>query len=117
MNLLLRFLVIWMLKFLVWLLTFLARFLLLPLLIAVLRLLRDSVSLSFSATVNGPTRFIDRLAGEWTEHIVELVENRDHIHEIFQLCRFMAGALIIFGWIVIGFFTVTLLRIVFGFFI
>src|SRR5688572_15707165 len=110
MNRLLRFLIILVLNILLWLLSVLVRFVLLPLLIAVLRLLRDLVSLSFSATVNGPTRFIDRLAGEWTEKIVESVENRDHIHEIFQLCRFMAGALIIFGWIFIGFFTATLLR-------
>jgi hypothetical protein len=117
MNRLLRFLLISILNILVWLLATLFRLVLLPLLIVILRLLRDLVSLSFRATVNGPTRFIDRLAGEWTERFHGLVDDRSHIYEVYQLCRFMAAALIILGWIIATLFTVELLRVVFGIFI
>jgi hypothetical protein len=93
------------------------RFLLLPLLIAVLRFGSTLVFFSFRATVNGPTRFVDRLAGEWTQRVLDLVDDREHIHEVYQLCRLMIGVLIVLGWTVTGFFTVEMLRIVFGFFI
>jgi hypothetical protein len=90
---------------------------LLPLLIAVLRLCSGLVFLSFRATVNGPTRFVDRLAGEWTQRVLDLVDDREHIHEVYQLCRLMVGLMIFLGWVVATFFTVEILRVVFGFFI
>ena len=93
------------------------RFLLLPLLIAVLGTLFNLVFLSIRATVNGPARFIDRLAGEWTRRIFDRVDDREHIHEVYQICRVLVGALIVLGWSITGFFTVEILRIVFGFFI
>ena len=89
----------------------------LPIIFTVVRSLRDLVSLSFGATVYGPTRFIDRLAGEWTELFHRQVDDRDHIQEVFQLCRILAGATIVLGWVIAGFFTVIVLRIVFGIFI
>jgi hypothetical protein len=93
------------------------RLLLLPLLVLVLRVFRDLIFLSFTATVNGPTRFIDRLAGEWTHRVFDLVDDREHVQEVYQLCRLMVGGLIVLGWIITGLFTVEILRIVFGFFI
>src|SRR5688500_786589 len=60
-----------------------------PFLVAVFRIVRDWIFLSFTAAANGPRRFIDRLAGEWTERVIERVEERNHINEIFQLCRFL----------------------------
>ena len=108
MNLLFRFLLA--------LLIMLVR-LLLPVLLMVLRGLRSLVSMSFTATINGPTRFIDRLAGEWTERIHEGANNREHIYEVYQLCRFVAGVLIVLGWLISTLFTVEILRVVFAFFI
>jgi hypothetical protein len=93
------------------------RFLLLPLLVWVLRLGSTLVFFSFRATVNGPTRFADRLAGEWTQRILDLVDDREHIHEVYQLCRILVGAIIVLGWLIAGFFTVEILRVVFGIFI
>lgn len=93
------------------------RFLLLPLLIAVLRLGSTLVFFSFRATVNGPTRFVDRLAGEWTQRVLDSVDDREHIHEVYQLCRLLVGGLIVLGWVITGIFTVEILRVVFGFFI
>ena len=111
-----RFLFLLLLRLLLALLILLFRGLLLPLFLLVLRLLRGLVSLSMSATIHGPTGFIDRLAGEWTERIVQITENRKHMAEVFQLCRLLIGTLIVLGWLVAGFFTVSILRIVFGFF-
>jgi hypothetical protein len=93
------------------------RFVLWPFLVAVFRLLRDLLFLSFRATVNGPTRFIDRLAGEWTQRIFALVDDREHIHEVYQLCRLLVGVLVVLGWIIATLFTVEILRVVFGFLI
>jgi hypothetical protein len=116
-----RFLVLLIFRWLFGLVTAIFRFVLLPVLLTVFltvfRVIRDLVSLSFRASVNGHTRFIDRLAGEWTERFHELVDDRSHIYEVFQICRFLVGALIFLGWMLTGFFTVTILRVVFGFFI
>src|SRR5687768_6090736 len=100
MNLILRFIrflvsLIWQVLLNLTLAVF--RFLLLPLLIAVLRLGNTLVFFSFRATVNGPTRFIDRLAGEWTQRVLDLVDDREHLHEVYQLCRLFVGGLIILG--------------------
>jgi hypothetical protein len=123
MNLIFRF-ILWLIRLLAVVIFFLIirlmeaafRFVLFPLFMAVLRVFRGLIFLSFRATVNGPTRFIDRRAGEWTQMIVDSVDDRAHIHEIYQLCRFVVGTMIVLGWIVSGIFTVTLLRVVFGFF-
>src|SRR5215207_1455157 len=101
MNLLLRFIrflvsLIWQVLLNLALAVF--RFLLLPLLLAVLRLGSTLVFFAFTATVNGPTRFADRLAGEWTQRILDLVDDREHIREVYQLCRLMIGVLIVLGW-------------------
>lgn len=91
--------------------------LLLPLVVLVFGLLRSLFLLSLTAAVNGPTRFINRLAGEWTERFHERVDNREHIHQIYQLCRFLVGTLIVLGWLVATLFTIVILRVVFGNFI
>ena len=107
---------LWLLQLLLALLLVLIR-LILPFLLMALRGLRGLVLISFTATVNGPTRFIDRLAGEWTERVHEGADNREHLFEVFQLCRFLIGAIIVLGWLVATFVTVEMLRVVFGFFI
>lgn len=93
------------------------RLIVLPLLLVVLRLCGNLILFSFRATVNGPGRFINRLAGEWTERIHQVVDDRNHIYEVFLLCRFIAGALVVLGWLFTTLFTVAILRVVFGFFI
>src|SRR5688572_9354475 len=97
-------------------LTAVLRFVLWPVLVAIMRLIWSLLFFSLTATVNGPRRFIDRLAGEWTERIYEGSITRDHLNEVFQLCRFLVGTLIVLGWLVSGFFTYQILRVVFGFF-
>ena len=111
MNLLLL-----ILRFLVALLIGLIQ-LLLPVLLIGVRTLGGLVSKSFAATVNGPTEFIDRLAAEWTQRLLELGAPLDRIDEIFSFCRFTARSIIVLGWLISILFTVAILRIVFGIFI
>lgn len=91
--------------------------LLLPILLIILRILRDLVSTSLSATIHGPRQFIERLASEWTQNLLDSGVSRDHLDQLYGLCRFLAGSKIILGWVVAALFTVAILRIVFGFFI
>jgi hypothetical protein len=91
--------------------------LLLPVLVLVLRSLVVLVSISFSATVNGPATFVDRLAGEWAQRLIELGAPPDRIDQIFRFCQLAARSIIVLGWLVSIVFTVQLLRVVFGFFI
>ena len=112
-----RFLLLWLLRVLLAVFVMLFRLILFPIILVILRLLRRLVSLSFSATASGPSGFIDRLAGEWAERIVGVVENREHINEIYQFCRILVGTIVVLGWVVSGYFTYQVLRIVFGFFI
>jgi hypothetical protein len=93
------------------------RLILLPVLLAVFLVLRDLISLSFAATVNGPVLYTDRLASEWTRRLLELGAPRDHIDPIFVFCQLAVGSLVVLGWVVTALFTVEMLRIVFGFFI
>jgi len=90
---------------------------LLPILLVVLRLLRDLIFLSFTATVNGPMQYTDRLSSEWTRRLLDLGGSRDHIDQIFVFCQLAVGSLVALGWIVTTLFTVEILRVVFGFFI
>src|SRR5829696_6011248 len=91
--------------------------LLLPVLLVVFRALRDLVSMSFAATVHGPPQFMDRLASEWTRRLLERGAPLDRIDPIYRFCRVMVGILIMLGWLISTFFTVQILRVVFGFFI
>jgi len=111
MNLLLP-----VLRFLVALLIVLIR-LLLPVLLLGVRTLGGLVSMSFAATVNGPTEFIDRLAAEWTQRFIELGPPIDRLDQIFSFCRLTALSMIVLGWLISVLFTVEILRVVFGFFI
>ena len=106
----------WLLRLLFFLLIALLG-LLLPVLLFVLRALRDLVSISFAATVNGPAPFADRLAGEWTQRLIELGAPLDRIDQIFRFCRLAARSIIVLGWLVSIVFTVEILRVVFGTFI
>ena len=90
---------------------------LLPMLMAVVRVLRDLISFSFTATVNGPVQYTDRLASEWTRRLLELGGPRDQINLIFVFCQLAVGSLVALGWVVTFLFTVEILRIVFGLFI
>jgi len=112
-----RFLFLFILQILLNLTITICRLILLPLLIAVLRLGSALVFFSFRATVNGPAHFVDRFAGDWTRRVLDLVDDREHIHEVYQLCRLIVACLILLGWILTGVFTVEILRVVFGFFI
>src|SRR5687768_9714815 len=103
MNLIMRFirfLAVSAFKVLWRLIAILFQLILLPLLIAVLQLGSTLVFFSFRATVNGPTRFIDRLAGEWTQRVLDLVDDREHIREVYLVCRLMVGGLIVLGWLI-----------------
>ena len=106
----------WLLRLLFFLLVTLFG-LLLPVLLFVLRALRDLVSISFAATVNGPAPFVDRLAGEWTQRLIELGAPLDRIDQIFSFCRLAARSIIVLGWLISIVFTVEILRVVFGIFI
>lgn len=120
MNLIVRilgYLVLGILNLLGVLLATIFRFLLLPILIGLFLVLRRLIIFSFTAFVNGPRQYIDRLAGEWTERIHEGADNRNHIYQIFQLCRFIVGTIVVLGWIVSTLFTLIILRVVFAFFI
>ena len=92
------------------------RFLVLPVIIAILGALSNLVFLSILAAVEGPTRFIDRLAAEWTRRLLQRGAPMDHIDQMYGSCRVMVGAMIVLGWIVSTLFTVEILRIVFGLF-
>ena len=105
-----------LLRFLLALLIVLIR-LLLPVFLVAVRTLGGLAAMSFAATVNGPTQFIDRLAAQWTQRLLELGAPIDRIDQIFSFCRFTARSMIVLGWLVSVLFTVELIRIVFGFFI
>ena len=105
--------ILWLLRLLFFLLIALIG-LLLPVLLFVLRGLRDLVSISFAATVNGPAQFVDRLAGEWTRRLLELGAPRDRIDPIYRFCRFLAGTVIVLGWILSTLFTVVIFRVIYG---
>ena len=113
----LRVLVLWVSRFLISLIIAVFLHYIMPFLLTTLRFLRRWVLFSFTATVNGPRKYINRLAGEWTERIHEGSENRDHIHQVYQLCRFLVVAIVVLGWLVAGVFTYLLFRVAYGFFI
>jgi hypothetical protein len=122
-NLIRRFIrfVVWvvlslLLQLLLGLLVLVLRFVVWPLLVAILRLLTGLIFSSFTATVSGPRQYINRRAGEWTARIVQVVENRDHINEIYRFCQILVGATVVLGWLVSTLFTGTVLWVVFGFF-
>jgi hypothetical protein len=120
MNLLLRvlrFFVLLAFSLLGNFLAFLARFLLLPMLLAVLRVLRDLIFISLAATVNGPAQYRDRLAAQWTGQIIHLGADRNWLDRIYIFCQFIVGSAIVLGWSFSILFTVLILRVVFGFFI
>ena len=120
MNLLLRFirlLIVTAFKLTRSLLAVLVRFVLLPVLLATLRLLHGLVFTSLTATVTGPGLYIDRLASEWTLQILEMGVQRDDIDQIYRLCRFAVVSRIVLGWVVAILFTVAILRVVIRFFI
>ena len=106
----------WLLRALFALLILLISFLL-PIVLVLLRGLIGLISISFAATVNGPRPFVDRLAGEWTHHLLERGAPPDRIDLLFGLCQFAARSIIVLGWIISIVFTVQVLRVVFGFFI
>ena len=119
MNLLfrlLRFLTVTIFHFLLSLIALIFTLAVLPLLTWVVRMLRGLVFLSFTATVNGPGEYTNQLASEWTRGFIERGFDRNRIDEIHSLCRFAAGSLIVLGWVVSILFTVTLIRVIYGWF-
>ena len=91
--------------------------LLMPYLFATLRILRTLVFTSLTATVNGPRQYTDRLASDWTRQLLDLGLPRDNLDQTYSLCRYMAGTMIVLGWIVSILFTVAFLWVVSSFFI
>jgi hypothetical protein len=117
MNLLLRlirFLAVSVFKITFGLITAISRFVILPFILATVRVLRGLVFTSLVATVNGPTQYTDQLASEWTRQVLELGLARENIDVIYALCRFLAGISIVLGWIVSALFIVVVIRVVFG---
>jgi hypothetical protein len=112
-----RFLALLILNFAVFLLSLIFRLFLLPFLMVVFRALLGLIFLSFMATISGPHQYMDRLAGEWTQRFVEVVNDRSHIDEAFQICRLLVAVLIVLGWLVTSLFIVEILRVYFAFFI
>ena len=120
MNLLfrlLRFLAITIFNFLLSLIALMFTLIVLPILIWVVRTLRALVFMSFTATVHGPPVFASRLASQWTRGFLESGADRNRIDQIYSLCYFAAASMIVLGWVISILFTVTVLRVVFGFFI
>ena len=112
-----RFLASAILRLIFSLIVVMVRFIVLPFLLAALRLLRRLVWTSLTATVTGPGLYIDRLASEWTLRILEMGVQRDDIDQIYSLCRFAVASRIVLGWVVAIIFTVAILRVVIRFFI
>lgn len=110
-----HFLIRSILAVVVWLLVALFQ-LLLPYLLAVLRMLLGLVSMSLSAAVQGPRIFIDRLASKWTQQLLNLGVSREHLDQLYNLCRFLAASMIVLGWVIATLFTVAVLRLFFGYF-
>jgi hypothetical protein len=120
MNLLfrpLRFLAVSIFNFLLSLFIVILMHLLLPVVLVVFRAVSGLIAISFAATVNDPRQFADRLASEWTRRILASGGDLNRIDQIYGFCRFMAGTTIVLGWVLSIVFTVTVLRVVFGFFI
>jgi hypothetical protein len=88
--------------------------LLLPYILLLLRLLRRLMGISLSAIVTGPQRYMDRLAAEWTQQLIVMGGLRDHLDQVYGLCRFLATSLVVLGWVVTTLLTVAILRVVFG---
>src|SRR5260221_6282129 len=109
MNLLfrlLRFLTITIFNLLMSLIALIFSLVVLPLLVWIVQILRGLIFMSFTATVNGPGEYRNRLASEWTRGIIESGFDRNRIDEIYSLCRFVASSLIVLGWLISILFTV-----------
>lgn len=112
-----RFLVVSAFRLALGLLTVLVRFVVLPLLLATLRMLRRLVWTSLTATVTGPGQYTERLASEWTRRLLALGIPRDNIDQLYNLCRLLAASQILLGWAIAALITLAILRIVFELFI
>ena len=114
---LLRFLFMVTLSILRVLFTLIIRFLLLPILARIFRILADVIFSSIVAVVNGPRLYTEQRAAEWTENLILSGGDIEDIDRLYSLCRFGAWSIIILGWLLTAFFTVTVFRVVYGFFI
>jgi hypothetical protein len=112
-----RFLVLSIMNIMWILIALIFRLLFLPLLLLAFRAMRDLIFLSFTATVNGPYQYTDRVASDWTRRFLEMGAPRDHMDSIYFVCQMAVGSLIALGWVVSVLFTVEIIRIVFGYFI
>jgi hypothetical protein len=120
MNLILRilrFLALSILHLLFELTIVFLRFLVLPVMLAFLRIIRDLIFFSLIATLNGPRQHTTRLASDWTRQLIELGAPRDQIDLVFVICQLAVGSILGLGWFVTAIFTVAILRVVFGIFI
>ena len=111
-----RFLLLLALDLLRFLTPLFIRFLLFPVLLIMLRLLRDMALLALATAVIGPTQYMDRLAGQWAQRLIEVENDRQHIIQIYLFCRWMAGAVILMDWLILVLFTVQILRVVYWLF-
>jgi len=105
------------LRYLLVVLNTIFRFVLWPSLVAVLRIMRDLLFSSFTATITGPRQYTDRLASEWTLQILQLGISREYINQVHSLCVALSVSRIVLGWVIAALFTVAVLRVVFGLFI
>ncbi len=88
---------------------------LLPFLLAVLRIAGSLVFASLTAAAIGPRLFIERLSSQWTRWLLDQGVSREYLDQLYTICRIMAVSQIALGWIITTLFTVAILRVVFGF--
>ena len=112
-----RFLAVSAFRLALGLLTMLFHIVVLPLLLAALRMLRRLVLTSLTATAIGPGQYTDRLASEWTRQLLALGIPRDNIDQLYSLSRVLAVSQILLGWAIAALITLAILRIVFELFI
>lgn len=87
---------------------------LLPYLLATLRLLVSLVSSSLSATVHGPRRYTQWHASKWTQRLLEAGVSREYLDQAYGLCQILVASKIVIGLVVAALFTVAILRVVYG---
>lgn len=112
-----RMVFVWLFRLLTVILRLLLRFLILPIVLFILRSIRRLIAMFISATVNGPSQFIDKLAKQWTLRLRNRGIANEDLDFAYRLCRFLAFVAVLTGWVVTVLFTVAILRVVFGYLI
>ena len=91
--------------------------LLLPIVLAVLRMLMNQVATSLSALVYGPRRYVEKLASKWTLQLLDRGVSREYLDQVHGLCIFLATSKILIGLLIAGVFLVAVIRVFYGYWI